>query len=111
MSNQQPNKEDDFLARKRADVEAQAEAVQFRETDFGKTMISWYNAEIKRLTEQLINDPELEADLAKNNLVKGELRAYMLIVTKLRLIEAKGNAAQAVLAENEPEPEEADGAE
>lgn len=96
-------KEDTFLAQKRADVETQAELVQFRDTKFGRLAISWYNAEIQRLTEQLIHDKELETDLAKNNLVKGELRAYLLITQKMRLVERKGEAAQAVLAENEPE--------
>lgn len=107
----QQSSQDDFLAKKRLDVEKQAEAVQFLETSFGKTMVEWYNAEIKRLTEQLINDKDLDESLPQTNAVKGELRAYLLIVNKLKLTNAKGNAAQAVLAINEPEPEQTDGEE
>lgn len=109
MQDQSPSNEDPFLAKKRLEVEKQAEAVQFLDTDFGKTMVEWYNAEIKRLTDMLINGKDLDESLPKINLVKGELRAYLLIVDKLKLTNARGNAAQRVLAMNEPEPEQVDG--
>ena len=90
----------DALEKARADVEKGARAAAFRDSEFGKQLIGWYNLEIRRLTNMLVEDADLDADNVKRAAVRGELQAYLLLAKKLNFIDTKAQAGRIVLDEN-----------
>lgn len=74
---------------------------QFEATGQGQLIIKWLNAEVYRLTGELVNNDELDTDNAKRAAVRGELKAYQLIGKKLGLTKMEGKSARATLEAND----------
>jgi len=80
----------------------------FQETGIGKEIIQWLNAEIISLTNKLVDDEELDTNDVKRAAVRGELKAYRLIGTKLNLTKISGKQAKATLEANNITSDEVD---
>lgn len=90
----------DDVEKWKAKVEKAAQVEEFEGTGMGRTIISWLNAEIMRLTDKLVNDDELDTNDAKRAAIRGELKAYRLIGERMRLTKLSGKQAKDTLEAN-----------
>lgn len=84
----------------RKKVEESNAVKDFESNPVGQLIIKWLNTEIYRLTNELVNNDELDTDNAKRSAVRGELKAYQLIGKKLALSKLEGKSARATLEAN-----------